>query len=35
MTLQNLSVKFPAPIQFPEGVDGQDLGGKIIHLAPF
>jgi hypothetical protein len=29
MTLQKLSVKFPEPIQFPEGVDGQDL---VLHL---
>jgi len=25
MSLQKLSVQFPEPIQFPEGVDGQDL----------
>ncbi|MGD2087324.1 MAG: hypothetical protein PVH61_14155 [Candidatus Aminicenantes bacterium] len=29
MSLQKLSVKFPEPIQFPEGVDGQDL---VLHL---
>lgn len=29
MPLQKLSVKFPVPIQFPEGVDGEDLA---IHL---
>lgn len=29
MPLQKLSVKFPEPIQFPEGVDGQDL---VLHL---
>ena len=29
MSLQKLSVKFPEPIQFPEGVDGEDL---VLHL---
>lgn len=29
MPLQKLSVRFPEPIQFPEGVDGEDLA---IHL---
>jgi hypothetical protein len=31
MSLQKLSVKFPVPIQFPEGVDGEDLT-IFIHL---